>query len=145
MTKTVFGTVIRGFGNNAGIEVPQAALDELGGGKRPPVNIAIGDYSWKSTIGVMSGMSLISLSKAHREASGLKAGDEVTVTLELDEGVREVEVPRELQSALRDAGLAEKFAALSYSARKEHARRVGEAKSNDTRQRRIEKVLDQLR
>lgn len=144
MTSASFHTAIKSFGNNAGIEVPPSALDDLGGGKRPPVTVTIGDYRWNTTLGVMGGISLISLSKAHRDASGLKAGDHVTVTLELDQGPREIEVPSELQAALKDAGLTERFEALSYSTRKEHARQVREAKSSDTRQRRIAKVLAQM-
>lgn len=144
MASASFHNAIKAFGNNAGIEVPPSALDELGGGKRPPVTVTIGDYSWNTTLGVMGGISLISLSKAHRDASGLKAGDPVTVTLELDQGPREIEVPSELQAALEDAGLTERFEALSYSTRKEHARQVREAKSSDTRQRRIAKVLSQM-
>jgi hypothetical protein len=144
MKITTFDATIKGFGNNAGIEVPQSALDELGAGKRPPVNVAIGGYKWKSTVGVMNGMFLISFSKAHRDASGLTAGDKVTVTLELDEGIRKVEVPQALQSALVQAKLTDKFATLPYSARKEYARQVSEAKADDTRQRRIVKVIEQL-
>ena|SRR5947209_12375662 len=139
--QTSFDTVILGFGNNTGIEVPDANLEALGRGKRPPVVVTVGGYSYQSTVGGMGGRTLISLPKAHREAAGLKAGDAVSVTLVLDDGPREVEVPAELQEALGRAGLADRFAALAYSKRKEFARQVREAKADDTRARRIEKVL----
>jgi hypothetical protein len=142
--QTTFDTVILGFGNNAGIEVPTQNLEELGGSKRPPVVVTIGDYSYKSTVGVMNGRSLISLSKAHRDASGLNAGDAVTVTLVLDAGPREVEIPGQLQTALDKARLTDKFASLAYSKRKEYARQVSDAKTAATRERRIEKVLQAL-
>lgn len=142
--RTTFDTVILGFGNNAGIEVPMQNLEELGGSRRPPVVVTVGDYSYKSTVGVMNGRSLISLSKAHREASGLKAGDAVTVTLVLDAGPREVEIPGQLQAALDKAGFTDKFASLAYSKRKEFARQVSDAKTDATRDRRIEKVLQAL-
>lgn len=145
MTSTTFDTVVLGMGNNAGIEVPPAHLEALGGGKRPPVVVAIGDYSYRSTAGVMGGRSLISLPKAHRDASGLKAGDAVTVTLTLEEGTREVSVPPPLAAALKRAGLSDTFEALAYSKRKEFARQVAEAKSEETRDRRIAKVVDALR
>jgi hypothetical protein len=140
--RTSFRTVILGFGNNTGIEVPEASLRELGAGKRPPVLVTVAEYEYRSTIGTMSGRSLIPLSKAHREAAGLAAGDTVDVTLVLDEGPREVEVPAPLTAALDREGLAEDFAALSYSTRKELARQVAEAKTETTRDRRIGKVLD---
>ena len=141
---TTFDTVILGFGNNTGIEVPAANLAELGSTKRPPVVVTVGDYSYRSTVGVMGGRTLISLPKAHRDASGLKAGDAVTVTLTLEEGPRPVDVPPELQQALEGAGFTERFDALPYSRRKEFARLVADAKGEDTRSRRIDKVLTAL-
>ena len=114
---TTFDTVILGFGNNTGIEVPADTLAALGAGKRPPVVVTIGDYSYRSTAGVMGGRSLISLPKAHRDAAGLKAGDAVRVTLELEEGPRTVDVPPALAAALHDARLTDAFAQLAYSKR----------------------------
>lgn len=142
--ETTFDTVIRGFGNNAAIEVPPDQLAELGSGKRPPVVVTIGSYRYRSTVGVMGGRALIPLAKAHREASGLQAGDAVTVTLALEEGPRPVDVPPELAAALDQAGLADAFAGLAYSRRKELARLVSEAKADATRARRIEKVVAEL-
>ncbi len=139
-----FESTILGFGNNTGIEVPAEALDALGAGKRPPVMVKVGGYNYPSTVGTMGGRSLISLSKAHRDASGLRAGDAVTVELTLESGPREVEVPAPLQAALEAAALDEQFTALSYSKRKEHARQVADAKTDATRDRRIEKVLASL-
>ena len=143
--KTTFDTVILGFGNNTGIEVPPARLAALGSTKRPPVVVTVNGYSFRSTVGAMGGKALVSLSKAHREASGLKAGDRVSVTLELEEGPREVDIPVALQDALRRDGLVDRFASLAYSKRKELARGVSEAKTDRTRDRRVEKVLESLR
>jgi hypothetical protein len=42
----------------------------------------------------MRGEFLLGLSKANREAAGLRAGDEVTLELELDSAPREVERSR---------------------------------------------------
>lgn len=142
--ETSFDTVIRGFGNNAGIEVPPENLAALGSSKRPPVVVTIGSYTYRSTAGVMGGRTLISLPKAHRDASGLKAGDEVTVTLTLEEGPRQVSVPPELAAALESAGLRANFDGLAYSKRKEFARLVAEAKAEATPARRIEKIVAEL-
>ncbi|WP_380167840.1 YdeI/OmpD-associated family protein [Jannaschia sp. R86511] len=142
--RTSFRTVILGFGNNTGIEVPEASLRELGAGKRPPVLVTVAGYDYRSTVGAMNGRSLVSLSKAHRDAAGLAAGDTVDVTLVLDEGPREVQVPAPLSAALDREGLSDRFAALSYSRRKELARQVAEAKTDSTRERRIGKVLELL-
>lgn len=86
--KTTFETTIRGFGNNTGIKVPLENISELGVSKKPPVVVTVAGYSYKSTVAVMKGMFLISLSKAHREAAELSVGDKVSVTLTLDDGPR---------------------------------------------------------
>jgi hypothetical protein len=144
MAKITYTTRIKGFGNNTGIEVSAAALEELGAGKRPPVKVTIGDYSYQSSVGAMGGVALVSLPKAHREAAGVGTGDEVVVTLELESPNREVEVPQELQDALAQQNLMPAFAGLTYSKRKELCRQVAEAKTQETRDRRVAKVLAAL-
>jgi uncharacterized protein YdeI (YjbR/CyaY-like superfamily) len=49
-----------------------------------------------------------------------------------------------LVKALETAKLLDTFEALTYSKRKEFARQVNEAKTDETRERRIQKVLDGL-
>ena len=76
----------------------------------------------------------------------MAAGDEIDVELELDTAPREVSVPDDLDAALQrdpDAGAA--FQRLSYSNRRRHAEAVEGAKTPETRQRRIAKVIAELR
>jgi uncharacterized protein YdeI (YjbR/CyaY-like superfamily) len=88
---------------------------------------------------------MLSLSAENREAAGVKAGDEVEVTVELDEAPRTVEVPAVLAQALAQTpGARAAFDALSYSVRKEHVRQVESAKAEETRQRRIAKIIAAL-
>jgi hypothetical protein len=75
-------TVLQARKTATGLPVPESVLDELGGGKRPAVVVTIGSYSYRSTVGAMNGQFLIPLSAEHRAASGIAAGDEVSVTLE---------------------------------------------------------------
>ncbi len=142
--KTTFSTTILAMGNNTGIEVPPANLAELDSGKKPAVTVSIAGYSYASTVAVMGGKYLIPLSKAHREASGLKGGDTVEVTLELETAPRSILIPEDLAEALGAAGATERFEALAFSRRKEFVRQVEEAKTPETRARRIEKILGQL-
>ena len=143
--KTSYQTTILAFGNNTGIEVPPANLAELGTSKRPPVQVTIGDYSYKSSVAVMAGKYLIAFTKVCRADTGLEAGDKITVRLELDSGVRFVEIPEGLRAALIKNDFLESFEKLAYSKRKEFARQVSEAKAEDTRGRRIEKVMQSFR
>jgi Bacteriocin-protection, YdeI or OmpD-Associated/Domain of unknown function (DUF1905) len=127
--------------NATGIVVPPESIERLGAGKRPPVVITIGGYTYRSTVAVMGGLYMIPFNQEHRARSGLEPGAEVEVTLELDSAPRTVDVPADLAAALDAADARERFDALSYSVRKEHVRQVEDAKTPETRERRISKVL----
>lgn len=143
--KTSYETVILGFGNHAAIEIPPTNLAELGGSKRAPLKVTINNYTYQSTATVMDGKSLVVFPTKDREASGVSSGDKVIVTLELDSGYRNVDVPPELMNTLKANGVDKTFHDLTYSKRKEFARQVTEAKAEETRTKRIQKVIDALK
>lgn len=124
-----------------GIEVPPAVVEGFGQGKRPRVSVTLNGYTYRSTVAVMGGKFMLPLAKVHREASGVKDGGKVEITLELDDKPREVEVPKDLASALKKAGLRAAFDKLAFTHRKEHVRAIEEAKTPETRARRIEKAV----
>jgi hypothetical protein len=137
-----FTTTIQGSGNKTGIEVPEQVVSELAAGKRPPVVVTINGKSYRSSIAVMGGQNLISLSAANREFVGVAAGEPVEV--ELDLGI--VEVPEDLAAALAAEPAAQEFyATLSYSAQRRYVEPLGEAKTAETRSRRITKVVADLK
>lgn len=142
--KTTYKTVILGFGNHASIEIPPENLEKLGGSKRAPLRITIKGYTYQSTATAMDGKCMVVFPVRDRKAAGVNSGDTVTVTMELDDGYRSVDVPIELQAALKSNNLAEAFHDLTYSKRKEFARQVAEAKAEDTKVRRVEKVIASL-
>lgn len=140
-----FKTTILQSGNNTGIVVPAAVVDGLGGGKKPAVNVSIGGYGYRSSIAVMGGQFLIPLSADRRAESGIKGGDEVEVDLTLDTQPRDVTVPEDLSVALAgDAAAKAFFETLSYSNKLRHVLSITDAKTPETRQRRIDKVVDAL-
>lgn len=144
--KTTFTSILSGKAEGpTGIEVPQEAMAQLGTKKTPAVKVHFAGYSYQSTVAVTSGKYMIPVSAAHRKAAGVKAGDLLEVTLELDLEPRTVEVPEDLALALVQSGLQGQFDALAPSKRKEAVRQVEEAKTTDTRQRRIQKIVDSLR
>jgi len=129
-----------------GFEVPEDVVEELGTHKRPPVKVTINGYTYRSTVAPYGGRFFLPLSAVNRTGAGVAAGDQVTVSLELDREPREVTVPADFQAALdAERGARDKFAALSYTHRKEHVRAIEEAKTLETRQRRIAKAIDLLR
>jgi len=128
-----------------GIDVPQAVVESLGGGKRPAVVVEFSGYSYRTTLGVMGGRYLIPVSAEHREASGVQAGDQLTVTLTVDEAPRDVEVPPDLAKALAaDPAAGRAFDALSPSGKKRHVLSVTGAKTDETRRRRVAKAIAEL-
>lgn len=147
MSEQRFRGVIVQTGKTAcGIQVPEAVVEGLGGGKRPPVVITIGDYAYRNTVAPMGGEWWIGVNAEHREASGLGAGDEVDVTLALDTAPREVEVPPELAAALEAAPDAKAFFdGLSYSNKRVFTLSVEGTNNPETRARRVEKAIALMR
>jgi uncharacterized protein YdeI (YjbR/CyaY-like superfamily) len=137
-----YQTTVIGFGNHAALEVPDEVLAELGTNKRAPLKVTINGYDFQTTATGVDGKCMIPFAMKDREGSGTKAGDDIEVTVELDSGHREVEMHPELVSTLAVAGLTEAFEALTYSKRKEFARQVNEAKADETRAKRIQKVIE---
>lgn len=137
-------TVLAPFGPATAIELTDAQVAELGGGKRAAVVVGIGGRSARVRLAVMDGRNVIGLSKAVRADLGVEIGDEVDATVALDTQERDVEVPADLATALDAGGVRTAFDALSLSRRKELARSVAEAKRPETRERRIAAVRDAL-
>ncbi|WP_233498543.1 YdeI/OmpD-associated family protein [Blastococcus sp. TF02A-26] len=137
-----FRTTVAARGNNTGIEVPDELIEALGAGKRPPVLVDLDGHEYRTTVGVMGGTAMVSVSAAVRKATGLAGGDPVTVTLTVADTPREVVVPHDLATALAaDPTAGAFFAGLSNSLQRYHCDQVTGAKTPETRQRRIDKAV----
>lgn len=146
MKATFTTTVAQAEGKNAtGLRVPAEAIAALGAGKKPKVWVSLNGYRYRSTVAAYGDVFMLPVSAEHREAAGVKAGDQVDVTLELDTEPRTVDVPADLAAALAEQpGAAAAFEALSYTLRKEYARQVESAKAQATRERRIVAIVAKL-
>lgn len=131
-------------GAATGLVVPPDAVAALGTKKRVPVKVTINGYTYRSTVAPYEGLFMLPLSAEHRTAAGVQAGDVVEVTLELDDQPRTVDVPDDLAVALAAQGATAAFDKLSYTNRKEAVRQVETAKAEETRQRRIAKIVASL-
>lgn len=141
-----FTTTVLATGNNTGIVVPPEVIDQLGAGKRPPVVVTVNGYEYRNTVGVMSGQHMISISAAVRTETGLKGGDPITVTLQVADTPREVVIPADFAAALAaDAQAEQFFAKLPNSLQRYHVDNINGAKTDDTRQRRIDKAISLFR
>jgi hypothetical protein len=129
-----------------GIHVPPEVVDALGTGKRPSVRVTIGDYSYLSTVATMNGVYMLPVSAEVRAQAGVQSGDHVEVGLELDATPREVVVPDDLAMALAaDEAAKTFFDSLSYSNKRRIVLPIEDAKTEETRQRRIAKSIEKLR
>lgn len=142
-----FHTTIKQSGKNAtGIVIPNEVIEQLGAGKKPPVNVEVNGYAYRSTVATIDGSYMVGFNADHRAASGLNGGDEVEVDIELDTVPRTIEVPADLQAALDAEPKAKAtFDGLSNSLKSYHVYQVNTAKTDETRQRRIEKSVSVLR
>lgn len=140
-----FQTKILQIGNNTGIEVSESHLEEFGHGKRPLVFVTINNYRYRSAVGKMGDKFMISLSSENRKNAGVNGGDEVEIMLEIDTEPRTVELPTELKEALdKDKEAKTNFEKLAPSKKKAMVLSITEAKTEETKLRRIQKALESL-
>jgi uncharacterized protein YdeI (YjbR/CyaY-like superfamily) len=89
---------------------------------------------------------MLPISAENRASAEVAAGDEVEVDIELDTAPREVTVSPDLAEALeREVDAKRYFEGLSYSQKQRHVLPIEQAKTAETRQRRIDKALSMLR
>jgi hypothetical protein len=139
-------TVLQSDKSATGIVIPNDVVMALGAGKKPPVTVTLNGYTYRSTIATVNGRFMVGVSADVRAASGVKGGDEVEVTIEHDTAPREVTVPDDLAAALaREPEGRRFFDGLNYSLRKMHAESVATAKSPETRERRLAKIVELMR
>jgi hypothetical protein len=139
-------TILQGDKTATGIRVPDEVVEALGAGKRPPVRVTIGGYTYRSTIAVMGGTFMVGVSAENRAGAAVAGGDEVDVDIELDTAPREVSVPADLAAALDGEPNARRtFDGLSYSNKSWHVLQIEGAKTDETRQRRIARSIEALR
>jgi hypothetical protein len=129
-----------------GIQVPAEVVTGLGAGKRPAVRATVNGFTYRTSVAPMGGRFLLPVSAQIRAGAGVAAGDEVDVDLEVDTEPRTVSVPADLAVALdSDPAVRRAFDALSYSQQLRYVQPVEDARAAATRQRRIDKVLSDLR
>lgn len=142
-----FRAIIQLAGKTAtGIRVPADVVESLGPSKRPPVRVTIGGHTYRTSVATVGGEFMLPVSAEIRGSAGVAAGDKVDVDIELDTESREVTVPPNFTDALdRDANARRFFDGLSYSNRLRFVLSIEEAKTAETRQRRIAKAVSILR
>ena len=122
-----FQTTILTAGKTAtGICIPDEIVEALNGGKKPPIKITLNGYTYRGTVAVMGGKYMVGVNAGIREASGVKGGDTLNVEIELDTDERKVELPAD------------------FKKQKNHITLIEQAKTDETRQKRIDKSIANL-
>lgn len=116
---------------------------EVWGRARVPVKVTINGYMWRSTIGNRAGLQYLVVNAKARSATGVKAGDVVTITLEPDVEKREIAIPLEIRKGLGPK-LSRRMNAFSFSRKKEWIDWYSAAKREETRARRINQMKQVL-
>jgi len=138
-------TIITAGKTKTGIIIPDAIIEGLGAGRKPPVKVTLNGYTYRSTVAVMGGKYAVGINSVVRAESGVKGGETLDVTIELDTEERKVVVPDALRKALDENPVAKQFfESLSYSRQRVHAESIGSAKTPETLQRRIAKSISAL-
>lgn len=128
-----------------GIVVPPDVYESLGTAKRHAVAVTINGYTYRSTVTPYRGEIMLPVSAEARKGAGIAPGDEFEVDIVLDDQPREVVVPDDLAAALDRAPAARAFFdSLSFSNKRRFTVPLEEAKTAETRQRRLDRALESL-
>lgn len=133
-------------GEGAALSAPFDVEKTFGTIARVPVRGTINRFPFRSSLMPMGGCHRMVVNKQMREGAGVKAGDVVTVVMERDEAQRTVDVPALLKKELSKSKTAHaNWEKQSFTNQKEMARSISDAKQEETRLRRLAKVVDVLK
>jgi len=150
MTKQVFEAEVLDAENGmdaAYVKIP-FDVEKIMGSKRPKVKAVFdGKAEYRGLLVRMrTPFHMLLLRKDVRAKIGKNIGDIIEVSVELDTEPREVEVPPALQQLLdKEPDIKDFFGKLSFTHRKEYVNYLNEAKREETRLNRLEKVIEMLR
>lgn len=113
---------------------------------RAPVRGTINGAPFRSSLCNMGDGYFMVVNKELRAAAKCKAGDAVDAVLERDREERVIETPDEIKRAFRANKKAEAtWESLSFTHKKEWVRAITEAKKEETRRTRIEKLVTAMK
>jgi hypothetical protein len=138
-------TLVQSGKTATGLQVPTEIVERLGSGKRPAVSVTLRGHTYRSTIAPMRGVYMLPVSAEIRRITSIAGGETVDVEVELDTAPREVTIPPDFAAALDaepEAGTL--FQNLSYSNKQRIVLAIEQAKTPETRGRRIRQSVQAL-
>lgn len=110
---------------------------------RVPVRGTIDGFPFRSSLMPMGGCHRMVVNQAMRDGAGIKAGDTVEVVMERDRAPRVVVIPAILKHTLGKSKAAQaNWKKYSFTHQKEMARAITGAKQEETRARRLARIID---
>ena len=130
----------------AGLTAPFDVMETFGTKARVPVRGTINGFPFRSSLMPMGGCHRMVVNRTLREGARCKAGDVVGVVMERDVAERTVDAPADLAKELAKNKKAQaRWEKLSFTHKKEMARCIVDAKQEETRKRRLAKVMQVLK
>lgn len=130
----------------AWMDAPFDVQETFGTKARVPVSGTINGFPFRSSLMPMGGCHGMAVNKTMREGAKAKAGDVVEVVMQRDVDERTVEAPPELERELsKNKKARERWNSLAFTHKKEMANCIRDAKQEETKKRRLAKVMDVLK
>lgn len=131
-----------GHGGGAYVEIPLDVEKEFGK-KRVKVKALFENLPYRGLLVKMNTeCHILGMKKDIREALKKNIGDRVNVSIQEDTEERVVEIPDDVSKVLeKNKAINENFSKLSYTHKKEYINWINEAKKEETRKSRIEKMV----
>jgi hypothetical protein len=127
----------------AAVNAPFDVKEVFGTIARVPVRGTINGFPFRSSLMPMGGCHYMAVNRTMREGAGCKAGDTVSVVMERDTAPRVVEIPAVLRKAVaRNKTAQTNWKKYSFSNQKEMALAITSAKQEETRARRVARIMD---
>ena len=129
----------------AAITPPVDVPEFFGTRGRVPIRGTINGFAFRSSLMPMGGCHMMPVNKSLCRGAGAQPGDIVDVVMERDEEERTVDAPPELKRELAKSTKAQdRWAELAFTHKKEMASSISGAKQEETKKRRLAKVMQVL-
>jgi len=130
----------------AAIAPPVDVIEYFGTRARVPIRGTINGFPFRSSLMPCSNARMMPVNKTLCQGAGVQPGDLVDVVMEKDEAERTVKAPPELERELAKSKKArERWDGLAFTHKKEMANSISGAKQEETRTRRLAKVISVLK
>jgi hypothetical protein len=143
-----FQTKIEGkeAGVVAAITPPVDVIEWFGTRARVPIRGTINGFPFRSSLMPCGSGRMMPVSKTLCQGAGVQPGDVVDVVMERDVEERTVEAPPELEKELGISKVArDRWDGLAFTHKKEMANSISGAKQEETKKRRLAKVMNVLK